>query len=160
MRIYHAVLKDLVFDGTSMATSMRRTQTPAAWSPRGNDLDHLSARSDFLANMTGFEFHCGIGQDDCGHSSLDVSLVGADLEERRVSHGLEVGLGFQRRHCREHAGQLLPVHLAPRRRIQADSPRALKLDARSRQLFPPSLSRHPPAYALRLPNCGSLAGDG
>jgi uncharacterized protein YjbI with pentapeptide repeats len=90
-QLTRSVMRTTTFYSTSMAGMDASHADLSGGSLKANVLASLrQARFDF-ANMTGFEFHCGIGQEDnCGHSN-DVSLAGANLTDAAILTGSKSG---------------------------------------------------------------------
>lgn len=76
----HATFRRTRFQWTTMEQVDASHANLSGSSFEGGALQSIRGASFRSANMTGFEFRCGLGQDDnCGQDSSDVSLAGADL---------------------------------------------------------------------------------
>lgn len=76
----HATFRRTRFGGTTMADVDASHANLSGGSFAGGSMASIKDTSFRSANMTGFEFRCGLGLDDnCGQDSSGVSLAGADL---------------------------------------------------------------------------------
>ncbi|WP_427969089.1 pentapeptide repeat-containing protein [Altererythrobacter sp.] len=81
----HAVMTRVRFDLTRLEGFDASHADLSGGSLRGNALNSLRRAKFDSANLTGFEFRCGIGQEDnCGQSSEEVSLAGANLTNAAI----------------------------------------------------------------------------
>lgn len=81
----HAVMPLVRFDAAQLVGVDASHADLSGGSVQGRALDSMrQARFDF-ADLTGFEFNCGIGQgDNCGQDSEKVSLAGANLTNAAI----------------------------------------------------------------------------
>jgi uncharacterized protein YjbI with pentapeptide repeats/uncharacterized protein len=76
----HATFRRTRFGWTTMEHVDASHADLSGGSFEGGSMASIKGASFRSANMTGFEFRCGLGQgDNCGQDSSDVSLVGANL---------------------------------------------------------------------------------
>jgi len=76
----HATFRRTRFGWTTMEQVDASYANLSGSSFEGGSMASIKGASFRSANMTGFEFRCGLGQEDnCGQDSSGVSLAGADL---------------------------------------------------------------------------------
>lgn len=83
--LVQSVMRITTFEWTSMERIDASHADLSGGSIQGSALDSMRQAKFDSANLTGFEFRCGIGQEDnCGQSSEDVSLAGANLTNAAI----------------------------------------------------------------------------
>lgn len=83
--LVQSVMRDSAFDRTSMERVDASLADLSGGALQGGALNSLQQAKFDSANLTGFEFHCGIGQEDnCGQYSEEVSLAGANLTNAAI----------------------------------------------------------------------------